>query len=76
VSEAWALTVSLLGSPDPESRLVGLRLAPLFSGRLVEPAVRPLLDDTDPEVAGAAREAVGTIERVLQPDRMRGDAGS
>jgi hypothetical protein len=76
VGEAWALTASLLGSPDPESRRAGLHLAPLFSGRLVEPAVRPLLADTDPEVSEAAREAHDAIERVLKVDRLRGEGGS
>jgi hypothetical protein len=34
------------------------------------------VDDPDPEVAEAAREALGSIERVLQTDRLRGEAGS
>jgi WD40 repeat protein len=76
VGEAWTLTLSLLASADPESRQAGLLLAPLFSGRLAEPAVRPLLNDADPEVAAAAREAHGAIERVIQSDRLRGDTGS
>jgi hypothetical protein len=76
VDEAWALTGALLGSPDPEARMAGLLLAPLFASGLAEPAVRPLLDDADPDVAEAAREAHGSIERVLQTDRLRGDTGS
>jgi hypothetical protein len=69
--EAWALTASLLASADPESRRAGLLLAPVFSGALAEPAVRPLLDDPDPDVAAAAREAHGSVERILQADRLR-----
>jgi hypothetical protein len=76
VDEAWALTASILGSADPESRRAGLLLAPVFSGGRAEPAVRPLLDDADPEVAEAARQAHESIERVLQADRLRGDSGS
>jgi hypothetical protein len=34
------------------------------------------LDDADPEVAGAARQAHDSIERVLRTDRLRGDSGS
>ncbi len=76
VSEAWALTTSLLGAPDPDARMAGLLLAPVFAPGLAEPAVRPLLEDADPDVADAARKAHGTIESVLQTDRLRGDAGS
>jgi WD40 repeat protein len=75
VAEAWALTASLLTSADAESRRAGLLLAPVFSGGLAGPAVRPLLDDPDSEVAEAAREALASVERVQQTDRVRGDAG-
>jgi hypothetical protein len=76
VTEAWALTTSLLGAPDPDARRAGLLLAPVFASGLAEPAVRPLLEDADPDVADAARTAHGTIERVRATDRLRGDAGS
>jgi WD40 repeat protein/serine/threonine protein kinase len=76
VDEAWTLTTSLLVSADPESRRAGLLLAPVFSNPLAEPAVRPLLNDPDPDVAEAAREAHTSIERILQTDRLRGDTGS
>ncbi len=72
--EAWALTAAALASADPHSRKAGLLLAPVFSGAVAEPAVRPLLEDADPEVAAAAREAHASIRRVLQTDRMRGNA--
>jgi hypothetical protein len=75
VDDAWGLTAALLQSADPESRKAGLLLAPVFSGTLAEPAVRPLLDDADPEVAEAARQAHASIERVLQTDRLRGGSG-
>jgi WD40 repeat protein len=76
VDEAWALTAMLLTAPDPDARRAGLFLAPVFAAAVAEPAVRPLVDDPDPEVAEAAREALGSIERVLQTDRLRGEAGS
>jgi WD40 repeat protein/serine/threonine protein kinase len=76
VDEAWTLTASLLTSDDPESRRAGLLLAPVFSSPLAEPAVRRLLDDPDPDVAEAAREAHASVERILQTDRLRGDTGS
>jgi HEAT repeat protein len=75
VDEAWALTAALLESADPESRRAGLILAPVFTGTLAEPAVRPLLDDADPDVAEAARQAHASIEQVLQTDRLRGGDG-
>jgi hypothetical protein len=37
--------------------------------------VRPLLDDADPDVAEAARQAHASIEQVLQTDRLRGGGG-
>jgi hypothetical protein len=74
--EAWALATSLLGASDPEARMAGLLLAPVFAAGLAEPAVRPLLEDADPDVAEAARDAHGSIERVRQTDRLRGDSGS
>ena len=64
MDEAWGLTGTLLGSADPESRLAGLSVAPLFDGDTAEPAVRPLQDDADPEVAAAATEALEAIARV------------
>jgi WD40 repeat protein len=74
VDEAWALARAALASADPESRRAGLVLASVFAGAVAEPAVRPLLKDADPDVAEAAREAHASIERVLQTDRMRGNA--
>ena len=76
VEEAWTLTRALLASPDPFARIDGLLVAPVFTGDAVEPAVRPLLEDADPDVAAAAREAVDTLERVRKIDEARGDAGS
>jgi WD40 repeat protein/serine/threonine protein kinase len=74
VEEAWTLTAALLQSADPDSRKAGLVLAPVFAGSVAEPAVRPLLNDPDPEVAEAARQADSTIRSALQTDRMRGNA--
>jgi WD40 repeat protein/serine/threonine protein kinase len=74
VGDAWALTTAALASGDPDTRKGGLLLARVFSGAVAGPAVRPLLDDPDPEVAAAAREADASIRRVLQTDRLRGNA--
>jgi WD40 repeat protein/serine/threonine protein kinase len=76
VDEAWALTRRLLEAPDPEARLAGLLLAPMFAAELAAPAVLPLLGDADPAVAGSAREALDAIERILKTDQLRGDAPS
>jgi ribosomal protein S27E len=76
VSAAWTVTTSLLAAADPYARIAGLLLAPLFTSALAEPAVRPLLEDADPDVAEAAREAHATIERVRETDRLSGDGGS
>jgi hypothetical protein len=74
VDEAWALARAALGADDPEARRAGLVLVQVFSGAVAEPAVRPLLQDADPGVAQAARDAHAGIGRVLQTDRMRGNA--
>jgi WD40 repeat protein len=76
VDEAWALTSALLANPDPEARIGGLLVAPVFTGDAIEPAVRPLLEDADPDVAAAARDAVGAIEGARRIDEAHGDAGS
>jgi hypothetical protein len=75
VDEAWALTRALLANPDPAARIGGLLVAPVFTGDTIEPAVRPLLEDADPDVAASAREAVEAIERVRRIDEAHGDAG-
>jgi hypothetical protein len=76
VGEGWALTRGLLVAPDPEARLAGLLLAPMFAAELAAPAVRPLLHDADPAVAGSAGETLDAIERILKTDQLRGDARS
>jgi hypothetical protein len=43
---------------------------------VAEPAVRPLLEDPDPDVVAAAQEAHRAIEGILRTDRLRGDTGS
>jgi hypothetical protein len=75
VDEAWGLTSTLLGSADPESRVAGLSLASLFDADTAESAVRPLQDDTDPEVAAAAAEALDAIARVRRTDQLGPDTG-
>jgi hypothetical protein len=54
----------------------GLLVAPVFTGDAIEPAVRPLLEDADPDVAASARDAVNAIERIRSIDGALGDAGS
>jgi hypothetical protein len=76
VDEAWTLTGTLLGSADPESRIAGLSVAPLFASDTAEPAVRPLRDDADPDVAAAAGAALAAIARVRSTDQVGGDTGS
>jgi hypothetical protein len=76
VDEAWTLTKALLANPDPVARIGGLLVAPVFTGDVVEPAVRPLLEDADPDVAASAREAVDAIKNVRKTDEAHGDAGS
>jgi len=76
VDDAWVLTQRLLVAVDPEARLAGLLLAPVFAAELAAPAVRPLLHDADPTVAGSARETLDAIERILKTDQLRGDARS
>jgi hypothetical protein len=76
VDEAWTLTRALLASPDPAARIDGLLVAPVFTGDAVEAAVRPLLKDTDPDVAASAQEALDAIKNVRKVDATRDDAGS
>ena len=49
---------------------------PIFSGDAVEPAVLPFLQDADPDVAAAAREAVDAIHNVHKIDEAHGDTDS
>ena len=76
VDEAWTLTRALLANPDPAARIGGLLVAPVFAGDTIEPAVRPLLQDADPDVAASAREAVDAIKSVRKIDEAHGEAGS
>jgi hypothetical protein len=73
VDEAWTLTRALLAHSDPAARMGGLLVAPIFSGDVVEPAVLPLLQDEDPDVAASAREAVDALQRVRKTDSTHGD---
>jgi hypothetical protein len=71
--EGWALLLALLQDADPEARIAGLRSASMYTARVSEPAVRPLLDDPDPAVAEAAQRALGSIEAVLRADLLQGN---
>jgi hypothetical protein len=64
VGEGWRIATGLLGEADPGSRIAGLGLLSLFTPAVAAPAARPLADDPDPAVAGAAREALTAIDAV------------
>jgi WD40 repeat protein/serine/threonine protein kinase len=70
--EGWALIEDLLGRPESGARKAGLRVAPIFAAATAEPAVRRLLEDSDPDVAGAAREALASIDAVRRADLLHG----
>jgi hypothetical protein len=71
VDDAWALTAALRNPAIAEKG----QAHPRFSGTLAEPAVRPLLNNADPEVAETARETHASIEAVLQTDRLQKNDG-
>jgi hypothetical protein len=73
--EAWSIVTGLLGDADPSRRIAGLGLLPLFAADVSEPAARPLAEDPDPGVAGAARNALGAIEKLRRVDAL-GEIGS
>jgi hypothetical protein len=70
-AEAWALVEDLLRRPEPGARRAGLHVAPVFVAAIAEPAVRGLLEDSDPDVAAAAREALGSIDAVRRTDLLQ-----
>ena len=70
--EGRTLVEGLLRDEAPETRAAGLRAASMFAFTFAEPAVRPLLEDPDPDVADAAREALGAIERIHRIDLLAG----
>src|SRR5262249_36746020 len=70
-AEAWALVEELLRRPEPGARRTGLRVAPVFVAAIAEPAVRGLLEDSDPDVAAAAHEALGSIDAVRRADKLQ-----
>jgi hypothetical protein len=71
--EGWALTRALLDSPAPEARVAGLDLATVFRSGAAEPVVRPLQDDSDPDVAEAARQSLERIDSIRRTDEARGN---
>jgi hypothetical protein len=73
VDEGWSATRALLGSSAPEARVAGLELATVFRSGAAEPAVRPLQDDSDPDVAEAARQALERIDSIRRTDEARGN---
>jgi WD40 repeat protein len=73
VEEGWSLVQGLLQHADPEVRIAGLRALPMYTARVSEPLVRPLLEDADPAVAEAASAALSTIENIHRTDLLRGN---
>jgi HEAT repeat protein len=73
VDEGWALLQALLADPDPEAQIAGLKAAPMYTARVSEALVRPLLEDSDPGVVEAASRALGQIDATLRTDLLRGN---
>jgi hypothetical protein len=73
VEEGWFLVQGLLQHADPAVRVAGLRALPMYTARVSEPLVRPLLDDPDPAVARAAAAALTSIENIHRTDLLRGN---
>ncbi|MCG6928633.1 MAG: protein kinase [Acidobacteria bacterium] len=73
VDEGWILVQGLLQHPDPEVRVAGLAALPMYTARVSEPLARPLLEDPDPAVAKAAKDALGGIKNALRTDLLRGN---
>ena len=76
VDEGWAILQALLADPDPDARIAGLKAAPMYTARVSEPLVRPLLRDADPAVAEAANTALGRISAILRTDLLRGNVAA
>jgi hypothetical protein len=66
--DGWALAEGLLRSAEPDARRAGLRLLPLFPAARSAPAAEALLQDADPDVATAARQAADEIESARRSD--------
>jgi HEAT repeat protein len=73
VDEGWSIVQALLADPDPDARIAGLKAAPMYTGRVSEPLVSPMLEDPDPAVAAAAKTALGSINAILRTDLLRGN---
>jgi hypothetical protein len=73
VEDAWRLVGQLLASSDPQARVAGLSLAPLFTASVAAPAARALVTSSDPEVASTARKTVAMIEALHRADTLLGD---
>jgi hypothetical protein len=73
--DAWGIVTGLLVDAEASARIAGLGLLPLFAADVAEPKARPLADDPEPAVAGAARKALSAIESVRQSD-VFDDGGS
>ena len=74
-AEGFSLIEGLLRDADPRVRRAGLGVLTLFAFSTAEPAARTLIQDSDQDVAEAARRAVETIENIHRTDLLQGDTG-
>jgi WD40 repeat protein/serine/threonine protein kinase len=74
-AEGFSLIEGLLRDPDPGVRRAGLDVLTVFAYSTAEPAARPLTQDSDPDVADAARKALETIDNIHRTDLIQGDTG-
>ena len=68
VEEGWRLVLRLLEDVDPQTRVAGLSLAPLFAASISAPAVQALVTSSDPRVAEAARRTAAQIRTLRGAD--------
>jgi hypothetical protein len=73
-AEGWDLLGGLLGDADPGARVAGLGAASMFAFSFADPAARALLEDGDPRVRDAARDALRSIDAVYRTDLLSGHA--
>jgi HEAT repeat protein len=72
LEQGWNTTTGLLHDTDAGGRIAGVGLLSLFAADVAGPAAQPLLDDADPAVAAAAKQAIGAIEAIGKTDFLEG----
>ncbi len=70
VEEGWSFVRQLLAHAEPDTRLAGLWLAPLFAAHVSAPAVQTLTESRDPVVAEKARTTLAQIESLRKADAL------